>query len=102
MDEEISIIDKRTRNERIKSFFIENTKKIIFGISTINLFILVFYSYQTYREGFKEQLSDKYNRAVIDYESGEKTRTLSLLVEVIEDRDSTYSPLALYFILDNG
>ena len=101
MDEEISIIDKRTRNERIKSFFIENRKKIIFGISTIILFIIVFYSYQIYREGFKEQLSDKYNRAVIDYESGEKTRTLSLLVEVIEDRDSTYSPLALYFILDN-
>ena len=71
MDEEISIIDKRTRNERIKSFFIENKKKIIFGISIIILFIIVFYSYQIYREGFKEQLSDKYNRAVIDYESGE-------------------------------
>ena len=102
MDEEISIIDKRTRNERIKSFFIENRKKIIFGISTIILFIIVFYSYQTYKEGFKEQLSDKYNRAVIDYESGEKSLTSSLLVEVIEDKDSTYSPLALYFILDNN
>ena len=102
MDEEISIIDKRTRNERIKSFFIENRKKIIFGISTIILFIIVFYSYQTYREGFKEQLSDKYNRAVIDYESVEKSLTSSLLVEVIEDKDSTYSPLALYFILDNN
>ena len=102
MDEEISIIDKRTRNERIKSFFIENRKKIIFGISTIILFIIVFYSYQTYREGFKEKLSDKYNRAVIDYESGEKSQTSSLLVEVIEDKDSTYSPLALYFILDNN
>ena len=102
MDEEISIIDKRTRNERIKSFFFENRKKIIFGISTIILFIIVFYSYQTYREGFKEQLSDKYNRAVIDYESVEKSLTSSLLVEVIEDKDSTYSPLALYFILDNN
>ena len=102
MDEEISIIDKRTRNERIKSFFIENKKKIIFGILTIILFVIVFYSYQTYREGFKEQLSDKYNRAVIDYESVEKSLTSSLLVEVIEDKDSTYSPLALYFILDNN
>ena len=102
MDEEISIIDNRTRNERIKSFFIENRKKIIFGILTIILFIIVFYSYQTYKEGFKEQLSDKYNRAVIDYESGEKSQTLSLLFEVIEVKDSTYSPLALYFILDNN
>ena len=28
MDEEISIIDKRTRNEKIKSFFIENRKNL--------------------------------------------------------------------------
>ena len=102
MDEEISIIDKRTRNEKIKSFFIENRKKIIFGILTIILFFIVFYSYQTYKDGFKEQLSDKYNRAVIDYESGEKSQTLSQLIEVIKDKDSTYSPLALYFILDNN
>ena len=102
MDEEISIIDKRTRNEKIKSFFIENRKKIIFGILFIILFFIVFYSYQTYKEGFKEQLSDKYNRAVIDYESSEKTQTSSLLIEVIKDKDSTYSPLALYFILDNN
>ena len=102
MDEEISIIDKRTRNEKIKSFFIENRKKIIFGILTIILFFIVFYSYQTYKDGFKEQLSDKYNRAVIDYESSEKSQTSSLLIEVIKDKDSTYSPLALYFILDNN
>ena len=102
MDEEVSIIDKRTRNEKIKSFFIENRKKIIFGILTIILFFIVFYSYQTYKEGFKEQLSDKYNRAVIDYESGEKSQTLSQLIEVIKDKDSTYSPLALYFIIDNN
>ena len=41
MDEEISIIDKRTRNERIKNFFNDNKKKIIIGILSIILLIFV-------------------------------------------------------------
>ncbi len=102
MDEEISIIDKRTRNERVKNFFTGNKKKIIFGILSIILLIFVFYSYEIYKERFKNQLSDKYNSAIIEYESGDKSKTSSLLVEVIKDKDSTYSPLALYFILDNN
>ncbi len=102
MDEEISIIDKRTRNERIKNFFNDNKKKIIFGILSIILLIFIFYSYEIYKERFKNQLSDKYNRAIIEYESGDKSKTSSLLVEVVKDKDSTYSPLALYFILDNN
>ena len=102
MDEEISIIDKRTRNESIKNFFIDNKKKIIFGILSIILLIFVFYSYEIYKERFKNQLSDKYNNAIIEYKSGDKSKTSSLLVEVVKDKDSTYSPLALYFILDNN
>ena len=102
MDEEISIIDKRTRNERIKNFFNDNKKKIIIGILSIILLIFVFYSYEIYKERFKNQLSDKYNNAIIEYESGDKSKTSSLLVEVVKDKDSTYSPLALYFILDNN
>ena len=102
MDEEISIIDKRTRNERVKNFFIDNKKKIIFGILSIILLIFFFYSYEIYKERFKNQLSDKYNNAIIEYESGDKSKTSSLLVEVVKDKDSTYSPLALYFILDNN
>ena len=102
MDEEISIIDKRTRNEKVKNFFVDNKKKIIFGILSIILLIFFFYSYEVYKERFKNQLSDKYNNAIIEYESGDKSKTSSLLVEVVKDKDSTYSPLALYFILDNN
>ena len=91
MDEEISIIDKRTRNERVKNFFTNNKKKIIFGTLSIVLLIFVFYSYEIYKERFKNQLSDKYNNAIIEYESGDKSKTSSLLVEVVKYKDSTYS-----------
>ena len=102
MDEEISIIDKQTRNEKIKSFLVNNKKKIVISISILILIIIGFYSNQIYQTGFKEQLSDKYNIAVIEYENGDKSKTTSLLIDVIEDSDSTYSPLALYFILDKN
>ena len=102
MDEEISIIDKQTRNEKIKSFLVNNKKKIVISISILILIIIGFYSNQIYQKGFKEQLSDKYNIAVIEYENGDKSKTTSLLIDVIEDSDSTYSPLALYFILDKN
>ena len=36
MDEDISIIDTRTRNEKIKSFFIKNKKNLII----VSLFII--------------------------------------------------------------
>jgi len=33
MDEEISIIDSNTRNEKVKNFFINNKKNLVVGTS---------------------------------------------------------------------
>ena len=101
MDEEITIIDQKTRNEKIKIFFIEN-KKLLISISTFLILILTsFYSYEIYKNRHIERLSNKYNNAVIDYEYGEKSKTILSMKEVIEDKNTTYSPLALYFLIDN-
>ncbi len=102
MDEEITIIDSKTRNEKIKNFLIENKKIFIFSTSLIILIIISFYSYQIYKDGQREMLSNKYNNAVIEYENGDEQRTVSQMTEVINDKDSTYSPLALYFLIDNN
>ena len=66
------------------------------------LLILSFYSFQIYKSGQKKQLSDKYNSAVIDYRNGDKVKIIKSMIEVVEDKDSTYSPLALYFLIDNN
>ena len=102
MDEEISIIDSNTRNQKIKDFFTKN-KKMIFSIIIIFVLILVsFYSYQIFQDQKKKQLSDKYNNSVIDYKNGSTLSVTSSMKEVINDQDSTYSPLALYFLIDNN
>ena len=102
MDEELSIIDTKARNEKIKNFLVENKKLIIFSITVIILVILSFYSYQIYKDNHKEKISEKFNSAVIEYEKGNTSKSTQTLIEVIEDRNSTYSPLALYFVIDNN
>ena len=102
MDEEITIINEKTRNEKIKNFFIENKRLIISTITVLILLILSFYSYKIYLDGQKEQLSDKYNNAIIQYNRGDKSQILTSLKEIIKNKDNTYSPLALYFLIDKN
>ena len=42
MDEDTAIINENTRKEKIKIFFVNNTKKIIIVIST---FVLILFGY---------------------------------------------------------
>ena len=102
MDEEITIINEKTRNEKIKNFFIENKKLLISLVIILILIILGFYSYQIYKEDHLRKISDKFNSAVIDYKNGDKNKTILLMKEVVTDKNSTYSPLALYFLIDNN
>ena len=101
MDQEIEIISSETRKEKIKNFFINNKNKLI-SIAIFLLFVLFgFFFYQDYKKGHKEGLANKYNSAVIQYESGEKSKIINLLKEIIEDKDKTYSPLSFYFLLED-
>ena len=102
MDEDITIINEKTRNEKIKNFFVENKKLLITVLSFFIIIILCFYSFQIYKDGHRQWLSDKYNSAVIEYNKVEKSKTISAMKQVVEDKDTTYSPLALYFLIDNN
>ena len=102
MDEEITIIDEKTRNEKIKQFLIEYKKIILSVIATAIVLIISFYTFKIYQDSHKEDLSNKYNRTIINYNSGDKINTALNMKEIIEDKDSTYSPLALYFLIDNN
>ena len=102
MDEDTSIIDNRTRNERIKNFIINNKKKLISLIIAFIILIISFYSYQIYLDKKREDISNRYNSAVIEYEAANKSNIIPILKNIINDKDATYSPLALYFIIDNN
>ena len=102
MDEEISIIDSNTRNQKIKDFFI-NKKKILATITIFLIFsILSFYIYQIYKDQHKENISNRYNSAIIEHKNGDDSKIISEMKEIIEDKNSTYSPLALYYLIDEN
>ena len=102
MDEDLSIINTNTRNEKIKNFFVNNKNKIISGIIILIIIIVGVFSYDKYLINKKKDISDSYNSIIIDYSEKTKEKTASSLIEIIKKKDPTYSPLSLNFIIDNN
>ena len=50
MNEEVSIIDSKTRNERIKDFFQKNKKTLIFTIVIFIVSLISFYTFQIFKD----------------------------------------------------
>ena len=101
MDEEISLINTNTRNEKIKNFFIDNKNKIIFGVVILIIIIISVFSYDKYEANKQKEISDNFNSLTIEYNESIKEKTANSLIEIINKKDPTYSPLSLYFIIDN-
>ena len=101
MDEDISIIDTNTRNEKIKNFFIKNKKKIIGIILSIIIIIISYYSLEKIKEKNKIKLANQYNSTIMNFDNNDKETTIKILTNLVKERDITYSPLALYFLIDN-
>ena len=102
MDEEITIIDSNTRNEKIKSFFINNKKKLIIVFSIIFILIIGFLSMKEVKEQNKLKLANKFNLTIINFKTENKQITTDQLTDLVNQHDTTYSPLALYFMIDNN
>ena len=101
MDEDISIINTNTRNEKIKNFFIQNKKKIISVLGIIVILLIGYFAFGEYQDRKKIKISDTFNAITINYSKSNKKKTAKDLIEIINEKNSTYSPLSLYFIIDN-
>ena len=102
MDEDITEINASTRNEKIKNFFINNKKRIIIGSSILILLVVSYFAYGEIKTRNKIKIADQYNNSKINFFSGNKTNIENEMVNIINKKDKTYSPLALYFLLDNN
>ena len=102
MDEEISIIDTNTRNEKVKIFFVNNKKKLI-SITTIFLILVAgYFSFDAFKKKEKVNLANKFNLTIINFKTENSEKTIEDLINIIKENDNTYSPLALYFLIDNN
>ena len=101
MDEDISIINTNTRNEKIKNFFIQNKKKIILSLSVIIIFIISYFAFGEYQDRKKIKISNSFNSITINFSESNKDKTAKDLIQIVNEKNPTYSPLSLYFIIDN-
>ncbi len=102
MEEEIQIINENAKREKIKNFFIKNGKYFIFSISAIIILILIYLFSLEIKSRNQIKLAEKYNNIIANFQIVKDTdQTKKALIEIIDLKNSTYSPLALYFIIDN-
>jgi predicted negative regulator of RcsB-dependent stress response len=102
MDEDTAIINSNTRNEIIKKFLINNKKLLISILVIMVVSLISYFAFSEYQERKKTKISDQYNTIVSEYSQNNKENTKIFLIELINKKDSTYSPLSLYFLIDNG
>ena len=99
--EDLSTINTTSRQEKIKNFFVNNKNKIISIVIILILILIGAYSYDKYLSNKKKEISYNFNSITIDYKEENKVSTADKLIEIIKKKDPTYSPLSLYFIIDN-
>ena len=101
MEEDISIINSNTRQEKVRNFFVNNKNKIISTIIILVIILVGAYSFDSYKTNKKKEISNKFNSTTLSHSENTKELTIQNLVEIINEQDPTYSPLSLYFMIDN-
>ncbi len=103
MEEDLAIINNNTRNEKIKNFFVNNKKSLILTASLIIILLISYFAFAEFKERKKIKISEQYDLLVAQYlkKKMNKETVKNTLIELINKKDSTYSPLSLYFLIDN-
>ena len=93
---------KKKFQNNIKVFFNNNFKNLII----LSIFsILILFSYFFYKDLQKKkevQLSSNYTQATIQFNEKNTNEAKQLLEKIISENHKFYSPLALYFIIENN
>ena len=80
----------------------KNLKKIIISLLVLIIILLSFLFYNDLQKKKEIKISEKYTEATILFKQQETDETKLLLENIINKNHKFYSPLALYFIIDNN
>ena len=87
MDEEITIIDSNTRNEKIRNFFINNKKNLIIGFLIILALIIGYLSIKEVNDRKKIKLANQFNITKINYTTENKQATIDQLTKLVNESE---------------
>ena len=102
MSEEIETISINQKKTDLKSILQNYKKSIISTLIIFFIFLFGYFFYKDYEDNKILKISEKYNFAVTSFNSKNQNSTISEMIDIINIKNKTYSPLALYFLLDNN
>ena len=99
--QDLDSINLSTKKEKFINYIKINFKKIIGIFFVLLLFILSFFFYNSFNEKKKLKISNKFNNIILNFNDQNNNETITGLKNIILEKDKTYSPLALYFLIEN-
>tara|TARA_B110000971_G_scaffold102542_1_gene105431 strand:- start:618 stop:1199 length:582 start_codon:yes stop_codon:yes gene_type:complete len=93
---------KKNIQNKISDYIKYNFKKIIVLLILLIVFLLTYIFYINLKKESEIKLSEKYTQASIQFKQNNINESKLLLENVIDKGHKFYSPLALYFVIDNN
>ena len=90
------------KENKFKSFFLSNQKKIFFLILTVIIIFFGFFAYNYYKDVQNIKVSEKFNSVLIKISNNKKIQIQDQLIEIIEEKNKFYSPMALNLIIEKN
>ena len=102
MSEETQIISSDQNKTDFKSILLNNKKSIISIVAILLIALFSYFFYTDYKRDNRVKISEQYNSFLISYDNNNPSLSVEGMKNLINIKDPTYSPLALYFLLDNN
>ena len=100
MREEINFVHKDSKSEKLIQILKQNKKMVVAFLIIIILTPIIIFSLEILEKNNKKKLSEEFNNLLINKKNFKKDLLKSELVKIVESKNDTYSPLALYYLLD--
>jgi predicted negative regulator of RcsB-dependent stress response len=93
---------KKNLQKNILNFIKKNFKKLIVLFVALIVLLFIYFFYTTLQKKNEIKLSEQYTQASIQFKLNEIEKSKLILESVIDKGHKFYSPLALFFIIDNN
>ncbi len=102
MSEENQIIVNDQKKNNVKSFILNNKKSFTSLLIIFLICLFGYFFYVDYKKDLKVKISEQYNSAIFSFDKNNSNNSIAAMKNIISLKNPTYSPLALYFLLDNN
>ena len=101
-EQDFNLINNATKIEKFKNFFFNNIKKLIAVTILILILMFSYFLLLDMKQKKIKRISENYNNLTLNFTESNVEQTNEGLTKIIYKKDKAYSPLALYFMIDNN